>query len=131
MKVLEYNSRFRIVNAILNAWPFCLDEDSMRPVYAVARDAQGWWNPPNGSLFYNGYFFFRLIWPLGAGIGITFRSSLREKWRGKFVRFQTWIGWKGNGRFALTFRFQTEAEAEAGVNGPNLGQAKGYARGTA
>lgn len=126
MQTLENDPRLPAwLNALLNRWPFCLDEDSMKPVLAVAYDAEGWWQPPNGSLYYNGYFFFRVYWPLGFGSGLSW------KWRGTYYRWHTWFGWKGNGRFGVTCRIQTPAEAAAGVLGPNSGQASGFARGTA
>lgn len=37
--------------------------------------------------------------------------------------FQCGFGWKGNGRLAVLFRFQTDESSAVGMDGPNYGQA--------
>lgn len=123
MKTIETDPRLPAwLNRALNAWPLCLDEESVRTVYAVASDVQGVYRPGDESLFMNGVWFVRLTLPFG--IWLHLKPTIN-------LRFQCGIGWKGNGRFALTFRFQSDEEAARGVLGPNHGQARGWERGTA
>lgn len=54
------------------------------------------------------------------------------RWSGKAgIRsfLQTGIGWKLNGVPAVLFRIQSDESAEAGMNGPNWGQGKGWNKG--
>lgn len=69
------------------------------------------------SLYYNGVVFLRISAPF------DFRLQVRvwPTWL-----FQCGLGWKGNGRFAPTLRFQTDASAAVGMDGPNYGQASGF-----
>ena len=123
MKTLETNHGGNWLDRLLNAWPWCLDADSIRTA-AIAWDAEGVYFPASRSLFYNGYVFFRLTFPFGAWLHI---KPVRS------ARFQCGAGWKVNGRFGLTLRWQTDAKAAQGAheNAPNLGQASAWARGTA
>lgn len=119
-----------LIDRLLNLWPFCLDEDSIRTV-AVA-----WLFKENGawvfksrkcgdeSLFYNAVFFMRLSLPFD----IFWSIRWAENWRRSFL--QTGIGWKGNGRFAILFRIQSNQSATEGVTGENFGQATGFNYGT-
>lgn len=69
------------------------------------------------SLYHNGLFFLRLTWPLGFFWGL--------RWTGKPVKrqyLQTGIGYKLNGQWAFTFRFQNDKSAAEGTWGPNVGQ---------
>ena len=123
MKTLEYHHGGNWLDRLLNAWPLCLYADSIRSV-AVAWDAEGVCFPDARSLFNNGYVSLRITWPLGAWLHL---KPVRD------ARFQCGAGWKLNGRFGLTMRWQADAKAAAGAheNAPNLGQAQGWQRGTA
>jgi len=77
--------------------------DVMRIIY---RD------PP--SLFMNGFFFIQIRLPFWVGIQI--RPFTRKY-------FQCGFGWKGNGRLAILFRFQTDESSAIGMDGINVGQA--------
>lgn len=122
MKTLEHNSSFVFLNALLNSWPLCIDTDSVRTLLSLAWDEQGIYAPGDQSLFFNGYCFLRITLPFGIWL------HLKPLWK---LRFQCGLGWKLNGRAALTFRFQTDISAAAGVSGRNFGQAAGWKRGTA
>jgi hypothetical protein len=124
MKTLEYNHGGNWIDRLLNRWPFCLDANSMRTV-AIARDAQGWYKPGARSLFYNGYVFVRLTWPLGLWLHVRLTPDHRS---------QFGAGWKLNGRFGLTFRpWQANASGARGAHpgAPNVGHASAWERGTA
>ena len=121
MKTLEINHGGNWVDRLLNAWPFCLDSESIGTV-AFAFDRRGVYMPEDYSLFYNGFVFLRLTFPFGIWLHV---KPLRN------LRIQTGIGWKLNGRVGLTLRAQTDASAADGEHGPNYGQASGWARGTA
>jgi hypothetical protein len=69
-------------------------------------------DPP--SLFMNGAFFIMLRLPFWIGIQIR---PFTERY------FQCGIGWKGNGRLGILFRFLHDDSAAAGMDGPNYGQA--------
>lgn len=127
MKTLEYNSRFGLVNGLLNLWPFCLDRARMRSLVAKSyarAEPEGltWRDEGDQSLFYNGKLFFRITWPLGVWVHVK---------PGQVYRYQAGFGWKLNGRVGLTLRRQTDESAAHGVSGPNYGQASGWERGTA
>lgn len=121
MKTLEYHYGGDWRDRLLNSWPFLLDTDYIGTI-AFALDEEGPYSPEDYSLFYNGFVFLRLTFPFGVWLHV----KVRPTWR-----FQCGAGWKLNGRFGLTFRFQTDESAARGVAGPNVGQASGWARGTA
>lgn len=135
MRTLETDPRLPAwLNAVLNSWPFCLDEDSIMQIEAFAWDNQGPYLCPDDSLFMNGYFMCKLLGVnVGAGVylPIGYGFLIGWRWHGQHYRHCYWAGWKGNGRIARTFRIQTPAESAAGVLGPNSGQASGFDRGTA
>ena len=79
----------------------------------------------NQSLFYNAIFFIRFCWPLGLFLSLRWSPSETAK-----ALFQTGLGWKLNGRFAILFRIQSDETSAAGVTGPNTGQARGFEFGT-
>jgi hypothetical protein len=114
-------------SSLLNKWPWLLDTDSIKSIgIAWLFTENGKWNylprvTENNSLFYNAAFFVRLVFPFGVFFGMRL---------GKTYLFQTGIGWKLNGRFALLMRVQTDASAAAGTSGPNYGQSSGYEYGT-
>lgn len=122
MKTLEYNSSFVALNALLNAWPLCIDADSIRTLLSLAHDDEGVYSPGDQSLFYNGYWFLRVTLPFGVWLHL---KPLRN------LRFQCGCGWALNGRIKFTFRFQSDESAAAGVTGRNYGQATAWRRGTA
>ena len=123
MKTIENNHGGNWLDRLLNSWPFCLDVNAIDTVFAVARDVDGWYFPEDYSLFYNGYFFIRITWPFGVWLHVKFKVDRRS---------QFGIGWKLNGRIGITFRpWQSDESAAAGTHGPNVGQARGWARGTA
>jgi hypothetical protein len=124
MKTLELDSRLPDwVNWLLNRWPLCIHRDAVATIFTVARDEEGWYRPESKSLYYNGYFFLRVTWP--GGIFVHFKPSVDS-------RYQYGAGFKLNGRLGGTCRSgQRDADAAAGVQGPNVGQARGWARGTA
>lgn len=66
------------------------------------------------SLFMNGAFFLQIRLPFW--IGIQIRPFTKRY-------FQCGLGWKGNGRLAVLFRFQTDESSAAGMDYPNSGQA--------
>lgn len=79
----------------------------------------------NRSLFYNAVVFLRLNWPLGIFWSIRWSGKTDQR-----AMFQTGIGIKLNGRFAILLRIQSDKTSAAGVTGPNLGQATGFEFGT-
>lgn len=123
MKSLEQDPRLPTwLNALFNRWPLCIDPATVSTLFTLAWDAQGLYVPEERSLFYNGYVFFRVTFPFGLWLHL--------KWK-KESRFQCGLGWKLNGRLAVTFRYQSDAAAARGVLGPNYGQAGAWDRGTA
>lgn len=69
-------------------------------------------DPP--SLFMNAALFVQLRLPFWIGIQIR---PFTKKY------FQCGLGWKGNGRLAVLFRFQTDESSAVGMDGPNVNQA--------
>ena len=63
----------------------------------------------------------RLSLPFDVRFGIRWSGSSTAK-----AILQTGIGFKGNGRFAPTFRIQSDDSSAAGYNSPNPGQARGW-----
>lgn len=79
------------------------------------------------SLYYNGIFFIRLMLPFYIGAMIRWSGSETKK---AFI--QTHIGWKLNGKFAITFRIQSDESGFLSNQGPafnNHNQARGWACG--
>lgn len=124
MKTLETNHGGNWVDRMLNAWPFCLDTEQVKTVFARASDVEGVYEPGDCSLFYNGVWMARVTRPFGIWLHVKPTIDLR---------IQTGAGWKLNGRFALLLRAQSDKSAAQGahVNAPNHGQAAGWTRGTA
>jgi hypothetical protein len=91
---------------------------------------QGKWNfvpriTGNDGLYFNALFFLRLSLPFDIRLGIRWSDSMTKR-----ALFQCGIGFKLNGRFAITFRFQSDVSAAAGTNSPNYGHAQGFEYGT-
>jgi hypothetical protein len=121
-KTIENNHGGSWLDRLLNAWPFCIDAESVRTC-AIAWDRDGIYLPEDYSLFYNGAIFLRLCWPFGIWLHLRLVADRRS---------QFGIGWKLNGRVGIVFRpWQTNTAAAAGAHGPNVGQAAGWERGTA
>lgn len=73
------------------------------------------------SNFFNGWWFRRTVYVRGTACGWSFQ----HRPRGKNYKHQLIIGYKVNGRLALTLRlWHTDASSERGTTGPNYGQAK-------
>lgn len=89
--------------------------------YSGAFNLLRFWYRDTPSLFMNGVFFLQLRIPFW--IGIQFRPFTDRY-------FQCGIGWKGNGRFGIPFRFLHDSSSEAGMDGPNYGQASYMEDGT-
>lgn len=108
-----------------------VDQDVMRS-FAVAwlfkRDGRWCFIPErvgDQSLFYNAVFFVRFNWPLGLFWSVRWSSATDKK-----ALFQSGLGFKLNGRFAILLRIQSDKTSAAGVTGPNTGQATGFNFGT-
>src|SRR5207302_1666850 len=123
MRTIEIDPRVPTwINWLLNHWPLNIHHEATATIFTIAYDVEGWYRPEDGSLFYNGYFFIRIMFPLGIWVHI-------KPWRNRRIQFG--IGWKGNGRFAITFRIISDSSAARGESGPNYGQATDWNRGTA
>ena len=75
------------------------------------------------SLYYNGLFFCRLMFPFFVGVMFRWSASAKPAY------LQAHVGWKLNGRLALAFRLQTDDSAAAGMDYINTDQARGWADG--
>ncbi len=126
------------LNAVLNTPPFLLPQEFVIPVICIALGFKrgGKWvlgkigRGPNdpayiGQMFWNGIFEIRFMLPFYVNFMIRWSATSNPSY------FQFQLGWKRNGRFAIAFRFLTDASARAGVLSPNLDQAGGFNEGTA
>ena len=92
---------------ILNKWPLLLDEEIIKPIVSGCLGCKqgGKWTAwldwfgreKEGSLFYNGIFYFRFMLPFF--IGGSFRWAGSNPTRKEYLQFA--FGWKGNGRFTI------------------------------
>lgn len=138
MKTLEYHNNGNWIDRLLNAWPFCLDADSIKPVLEIEYGANKYNSSrpdfsniairsgarcTTESLFRNGLFYFRLTRPFGIFLHIRWCAFCRRAF------LQSGIGWKLNGRFAVLLRIQSDQSAAEGVHGRNFGQASGWSEG--
>lgn len=73
------------------------------------------------STYYNAPVFIRVCFPFFVAAHFRWSGSKTAK---AFI--QAHIGWKLNGRLALALRVQSDPSAEAGMDFPNPGQAKGW-----
>lgn len=87
----------------------------LRPLLCFGRRCQ------TGSLYYNGLVFVRLMLPFFVGVMIRWSGSTTRK---AFI--QAHVGWKLNGRLALSLRVQSDLDGAAGHSGANYGQAVGW-----
>jgi hypothetical protein len=120
VKTLETNHGGNWFDRLNNR--LAIDVDRMKTLFAWASDVEGTHRPDDTSLFWNGVLMFRLCWPLG--IWLHVKPTI-------YTRIQAGVGYKLNGRLGLTLRVQSDESAARGTHGPNLGQATGWARGTA
>jgi hypothetical protein len=105
----------------LNNW-LARDKDKTRTVFSWAWDNKGRYSPDDRSLFYNGAIMVRVT-----NGGVFLHLRFVEDHRSQFG-----LGYKLNGRLAVTFRpWQSDANATLGTHGPNFDQATGFNRGTA
>ena len=118
-------------NSITNKFPLLLDTDSIHSIGVawLFKENGSWCFLPrvtnNTSLFHNAILFFR--------IGFPFLLCFSLRWNGSSTAkaiFQFALGWKLNGRFAITLRVQSDVASAAGDTGPNYGQATGFDYGT-
>ncbi len=130
MKTLENVGSGKLLDRVLNSWPFCLDTDRITAMVALALGPTfswiAWGSDKTMSLYYNGIIYVRLMLPFWVGIQLRWAGSnpqVREY-------LQLGFGWKLNGRFGIHARIQSDASSSAGVSGPNVGQAWGWADGT-
>jgi hypothetical protein len=84
-------------------------------LYSGAFNLLRFWYRDTPSLFMNGVIFLQIRVPFWVGLQV-------RPFTARF--FQCGIGWKGNGRLAVLFRFQTDESAATGMDAPNFGQAK-------
>ena len=126
MKVIEGDPA-----SLLNRWPLLIDSDWVKSIGVawIFKEDGKWCFMPrvtgNVSLFYNAVFFVR--------IGLPFLLCASIRWSGSTTSramLQCAIGWKLNGRLALTIRIQSDATSAAGDSGPNYEQATGFDYGT-
>ena len=112
-------------DGILNLFPFCLDDTWIKTVgIAWLFQDQGVWKfmpriVPNAWQYANACIFIRF------GLPFAFFVQLRCS---ATHLFQGGIGWKQAGRFAIHFRFQTDASSAIGyhVGLPNTDHASGF-----
>lgn len=114
-----------------NKFPLLLDTDWIKSIGIawVFKENGKWCVIPritgNTSLFYNAIFFVR--------IGLPFLLCASFRWSGSTTSravFQCCVGYKLNGRAALSIRIQSDASSAAGDQGPNYGQAQSFDYGT-
>ena len=123
MKHLEYFNNW--YDKILNSFPLLLDDTSINTIGIawIFKDNDKWKLKPivteSDAQFYNAQFFIRIGFPFAVFVHARLSSNRL---------FQGGIGWKQTGRFAILFRFQTDASAAIGYHEglPNTGQATGW-----
>lgn len=129
----NYNGEWwfgRLYDKFNNA--IAIDDTRVKSIgFAWGFKENGKWNwipckTGNKSLYYNAMLFVRFSLP--------FDFRLQIRWAGKdpYKReyFQCGIGWKLNGRFAITFRFPTDESSSEGAKFANVGQSWGWEYGT-
>lgn len=97
---------------------------SIGVVWGFKENGKWCWKPRvtgEDSLYFNGICFIRLSLPFD----IRFACRWSDK-TDTAAFFQCGVGFKLNGRFAITLRIQSDDSAEIGTNSPNYGQAKGF-----
>lgn len=120
------------LDRILNSDAFLVDQDRItshgeaKGFLFDGHAVDDWTKTPDSSLFWNGRRYRCTICVDGKARG-WFRSF---RWAGKNPDarefLQMGFGFKGNGRYTVTFRIQSDNTGAAGVRGPNLGQATGF-----
>lgn len=154
MLVRETHHNNNWLDRLLNLWPFLVDTDHVRTLFAFAHCKAGgvWrWYRDDTSLFNNGTVFVRytvtpvtpIFWTVGAFLAVlfsawwlllfTFGLFAHLSWREIGNRRYIELGWghKLNGRVGTPFRIpKNDAQAAKGTNGPNYGQASNWDCGT-
>jgi hypothetical protein len=110
---------------LTNSFPLMLDDKYIlsNGIAWLFKENNKWVFIPrltgNAHQYFNAVLFIRLALPPSIFLQIRFTSNRL---------FQFGIGWKLSGRFAVHFRFQTDASAAAGyhVGLPNTDQASGF-----
>lgn len=156
MLTREYNHNGNLLDRLLNSWPFLVDTDQVKTLFAFAycKEANVWcWYRDDKSLFNNGTVFVRYtlspvtstLWTVGAFLGVLFSAwwmllltfglfvhlSWRETGNRRYIQF----GWghKLNGRTGALFRIPKNDEQSskgAHENAPNSDQSSGWSCGT-
>ena len=121
------------VNTVLNSPPLCLPIEWCTTLILASFGYKEQVHPDNPwryiftriqfggkDLFWNSIF--------SISYGFPFCLAIMFRWRatGDPSYWQFVIGWKPNGRFALTCRFEDDASSAAGMNAPNPGQVQGW-----
>ncbi|MDE1907423.1 MAG: hypothetical protein KGH75_13345 [Rhodospirillales bacterium] len=122
------------LNTVLNSPPFLLPMEAIIPLLCLtcgflsarndrlvlARVDRG----ENPQMYSNGALMIRLMFPFWIGIQVRWSGAIDKP-----AYLQMGIGWKLNGRFAITFRIQDDLGAAAGVLAPNTDQSIGWHEG--
>ncbi len=102
-----------------------IDPSKIKPLLSIAITKPIHYNIGHGdqdsSLYWNAPFFFRIMLPFYIGFMVRWSGCTDCR-----AFLQTGIGWKLNGRLALTLRIQSDTSGESGMDFPNPGQAKGW-----
>jgi hypothetical protein len=120
------------LNTLLNWPPFLLPTYVIAPVimftsgYISAETGKWVWidfTNQYPQMFRNGMFCIRFMLPFCICLQVRWSADASPSY------FQTIIGWKLNGRFGLSFRFEDDPSAAAGVLQVNTDQASGWNEG--
>ena len=138
MKYTENDPRLpQWLNDLLNSYPLLLDSDQIKPRFTLIVGCKDpvtqKWNWPkvrfgrsefDTHLFWNAMLFIRVLSPFCLVLQIRWNGSESDK-----ALYQRVIGWKMNGRFAITARIQsdsTAAEVHVPGGSANNDQAHGW-----
>ena len=124
------------LNTLLNLPPFCLPIEICYPLFMLSCGFKERPFPDNPwrwvlariqvggrDLFWNS--------ALSISVSVPFCIALQIRWSASASPsfLQIVVGWKPNGRFALTCRVQDDASAAAGTLAANPGEAQGWVGG--
>jgi hypothetical protein len=156
MKTVEINHNNDWLDRLLNNWPFLVDSEQVKTLFAFAycKEGKEWrWYRDDTSLFNNGTVFVRytvspvtsIFWGIGAFLAVvfsawwlllfTFGLFVHLSWRETGDRRYIQLGWghKLNGRVGTPFRIPKNDEQSAKgahESAPNSGQASKWQCGT-